>query len=359
MSFCLSEHTQRLRLTQPFGLESGVCLDDVVVAYRTWGKLNASADNAVIVCHALTGSADADNWWADLFGQGKTLDPKRYFIVCSNVLGGCYGTTGATSLKADAKPWGADFPAITIRDQVRLQMRLADYLGIQAIQFVIGGSMGGLQALEWGLLDRQRVQAVISIAASGRHSAWCMGWSEAQRLALQTDPLFQQGRYEPAKPPAQGLKAARAIAMLTYRSPQSCEVRFGRHAAHEVLTRGDLKNTSDSFAINAWLHFHGDALAARFDANSYLSLLNAMDTHDLSRGRGEFCAVLKHYTQPILIGSVVTDALYVPAEQQQLANALPNAQLFQIHSSHGHDGFLIDAARFEPIIRQFVQTLAS
>jgi homoserine O-acetyltransferase len=237
-------------------------------------------------------------------------------------------------------------------------MCLADYLGITAIPFVIGGSMGGLQALEWGLLDAQRVQAVISIAASGRHSAWCIGWSEAQRLALKTDPLFQQGDYSPECPPTQGLKAARAIAMLTYRSPYSCEARFGRHAAHEVLTRGDLKNTSDNFAINAWLNFHGDTLADRFDANSYLSLLDAMDTHDLSRNRGEFCSVLKRYKQPVLIGSVVTDALYVPAEQQQLANALPNAQLFQIPSSHGHDGFLIDAARFEPTIRQFVNTLS-
>lgn len=354
-AFRISDETQWLAPGQPFVLESGVELAGVKIAFRTWGRLNAAADNAVVVCHALTGSADADDWWAALFGPGRVLDPGKHFIVCSNVLGGCYGTTGPASIAPDGKRWGARFPAVTVRDQVRLQMQLADRLGIRGIRFVIGGSMGGLQALEWALLDPARVGAVVSIAASGRHSAWCAAWSEAQRLALAADPLFAEGHYEPARPPRQGLAAARAVAMVSYRSPASLALRFGRASGREIFAGRSA--APDELAIRGWLRHHGQALGERFDANCYLRLLDAMDSHDLGRNRGLYENVLQQIRQPVLIGSVITDALYVPEEQANLAFLLPRGELFEIDSEHGHDGFLIDSASFEPRIRRFVDRL--
>lgn len=351
-TFRISEMTQRLALNQPFALESGTSLPDVDIAYRTWGKLSSARDNAVIVCHALTGSADADDWWAPLFGQGRVLDPDKYFIVCSNVLGGCYGTTGPASLAPDGSAWGSRFPRISVRDQVRLQMALADRLGIRGIRFVIGGSMGGLQALEWACLDPWRVQAVISIAASGRHSAWCLAWSEAQRLALRADPTFAAGDYTPANPPRVGLAAARAIAMVSYRSPSSLAGRFGRAEGRERFPQ--MAQAPDDYAVCNWLRHHGTALVDRFDANSYLCLIDAMDSHDLARGRGIYEQVLQGIRHPVLIGSVVSDALYVPDEQRQLARLLPNGELFEIQSEHGHDGFLIDAAEYESHLSRYI-----
>lgn len=355
--FRLSEKTQRLALGQPFALESGASLPGVEVAYRTWGRLNPAGDNAVIVCHALTGSADADDWWGPLFGPGKALDPNRFFIVCSNVLGGCYGTSGPASVAPDGQPWGGRFPKITVRDQVRLQMLLADRLGIGGIRFVIGASMGGLQALEWALLDPRRVRSLISIAATGRHPAWCAAWSEAQRLALQADPKFNGGDYDPRDPPQAGLAAARAVAMVTYRSALSLGGRFGRSSGKDIFS--ERSDAPDDLAVRGWLRYHGRALAARFDANSYLALIDAMDTHDIARDRGKYQTVLRQIAQPALIGSVLSDFLYPPLEQRQLARQLPAAELFEIDSAHGHDAFLIDAGHFESRIRQFVERHAS
>jgi homoserine O-acetyltransferase len=342
---------QRLVLDQPFALESGASLPRLEIAYRTWGKLAHPGDNAVIVCHALTGSADADRWWSALIGAARAIDPRHDFVVCSNVLGGCSGTTGPASAAPDGKPWGTGFPRITIRDQVRAQMALADSLGIRSIRLVIGGSMGGLQALEWAVLDADRVQAVASIAASGRHSAWCLAWSEAQRMALRADEKFRNGNYDPADPPAAGLAAARAIAMIGYRSPGSLERRFGRATGHDVF--GPLADQPERFAVGGWLRHHGKALVGRFDANAYLALLDAMDSHDLGRGRGSYADALARITQPTLVVSVTSDALYVPSEQQSLARMLPCAELADFDSDHGHDGFLTDADRLEPFLFGF------
>ncbi|MRR10504.1 alpha/beta fold hydrolase [bacterium] len=192
---------RRFRLEAPLRLESGFVLPQVEIAYRTWGRLSSAADNAVVVCHALTGSADVDDWWAPLFGPGRALDPERDFIVCANALGGCYGSTGPTSPGPDGLPWGGRFPAVTLRDQVLAQKQLVDALGIRRIRIVVGGSMGGLQALEWALLDPDRVETVAAIAASARHSAWALAWSEAQRQALAADPKYRDGHYDLADPP--------------------------------------------------------------------------------------------------------------------------------------------------------------
>lgn len=336
----------------PFVTESGEVLPEVGVQYRTWGRLSPAADNAVIVCHALTGNANADVWWSPLFGPQRALDPTRDYIVCSNVLGGCSGTTGPASTAPDGRRWGARFPRLTIRDQVRAQIALADALGIRRIRFVIGGSMGGLQALEWALLDPQRVQAVVALAASGRHSAWCAAWSEAQRLALACDPRWCDGDYTEDAPPEAGLAAARAIAMISYRSAASLQQRFGRRTGAEVF--GRRARDPGEIAVRGWLAHHGDALVRRFDANSYRVLIDAMDSHDLGRGRGGYDAALRSLHQPVLVGSIANDALYVPADQHELVERLPRGELLDIPSLAGHDGFLIDAACFEPSLRRFV-----
>lgn len=355
IGFSLSRETKRLVIDQPFflesGAESGTFLPRLAIAYRTWGTLSPRRDNAIVVCHALTGSADADAWWPSFFGAGRLLDAAHDFIVCSNALGSCYGSSGPISKAPDGKPWGGRFPALTIRDQVRAQIALADELGIKRIRLVLGGSMGGLQALEWALLEPERVERVASIAASGRHSAWCTVWSEAQRMALTTDPKYRDGDYPADDPPRAGLAAARAIAMISYRSPQSLERRFGRASGASVF--GDAADKPDDLAANGWLRHHGRTLTERFDANSYRRLLDAMDTHDLARGRGDYASVLRGIEQPVLVGSLSSDALYVPDEQRELARLIPNSRLLEIDSDHGHDGFLIDAQAFHPQLLAF------
>jgi homoserine O-acetyltransferase len=348
--FTLSPDTRRLRLGHDVVLESGAVLPTLDVAFRSWGRLNSAADNVVVVCHALTGTADADAWWGPLFGPGRALDPDHDFIVCANVLGGCYGSSGPVTEAPDGRPYGARFPRITVRDQVEAQRRLLDALGVRGVRLVIGGSMGGLQALEWALLDA-RVQAVASIAASGRHSPWCIAWSEAQRQAITADAKFAGGHYDLADPPRAGLAAARAVAMLTYRTAGSLAARYGRALGSAVF--GERSKRPHEPAVAGWLSHHGDRLNERFDANTYLRLIDAMDSHDLGRGRGGFEAACARLAQPALVVSIPEDALYVPADQHELVAALPDAELATLDSSHGHDGFLLDADALEPLVRSF------
>jgi len=335
-------------LEEPLELECGAVLERVTVAYRSWGRLSLAGDNAVVVCHALTGSADADLWWGDLFGPGKALDPDRDFIICTNVLGSCYGSTGPTSPRSETcSSWGPDLPPITVRDMVEVQRRLLDALGVRRIRLVIGGSLGGMQALEWVLSD-ERVRGAAVIAASARHSAWCIAQSEAQRAAIVADPRWAEGRYEPEKPPAAGLAAARMMAMCSYRTPASLEDRFGRAA----LPGGD-------FHISDWLHHHGGALVDRFDANSYVSLTRAMDRHDVGRGRGGVESTLEAIAIPVLVVSIESDGLYPPAEQEFLARLIPDAELYTIQSPHGHDAFLIETEELEDRVRTFREAVES
>jgi len=331
---------------KPHLLSSGALLPGLKIAYRTWGRLSPTADNVIVICHALTGSADADEWWQPLIGPGKAIDTDRFFVVCSNALGSCYGTTGPNSPAADGRKWGPRFPAVTVRDQVAVQMLLADALGIRKVHAVIGGSLGGLQALEWAWMDSTRVRGVISIAASGRHSPWCIAWSEAQRLALKADPRYRDGDYSNDEAPAAGLAAARALAMISYRSAESLNQRFGS------------KNIADSSSpVIDWLHHHGKSLIERFDAHSYRILLDAMDCHDVSADRGFYMDVLRSMNLPMMIGSIDTDVLYRPSEQAELVNYLPNAYHVTINSRHGHDGFLMDAEQFTQPISNFLATL--
>lgn len=327
----------------PFELELGGRLHGVRVGYRTWGRLAPDGRNAVVVCHALTGTADADSWWARMFGPGEAFDPDRDFVICSNILGSCYGTTGPTSIDpATGRPYLGDFPPITVRDMVRLQHAHAAALGVRHVRMVIGGSLGGMQALEWALLYPEEVGAVVFIASTARHSAWAIGLSEAQRQAIFADPRWRGGRYDPLDPPDAGLAAARMMAMCAYRSMPSFEERFGRRPQSE-----------DLFAVESYLRHQGQALVTRFDAATYVTLTEAMDTHDVARGRGDFEEVLRSIRQPTLVVSIDSDVLYWPAEQREVARLVPNAKLAVMDSPHGHDAFLIDVDRLSAMVAGF------
>lgn len=342
----ISQETQFYELSKPFRLESGEELLGVQVAYRVWGQLNEERNNAVLVCHALTGWADVDVWWKPLLGVGKALDLDRDFIVCTNILGSCYGTTGPTSINPKTGvAYGASFPTITIRDIVHLQAVLLDALGIKSLQLAIGGSLGGMQVLEWALLYPERVKAIAIIAASGRHSAWCIGLGEAQRQAIYADPHWQDGNYTVEQQPTRGLAAARMMAMISYRSWTSFTAKFGRQYQSDVL--------GQRFAIVNYLQHQGEKLVERFDANTYVLLTLAMDSHDVARDRQNYDFVLQSIQQQALIVAIDSDILYPPIEQQELASLIPNAQLAWLYSSHGHDAFLIDMAALNELIVDF------
>jgi homoserine O-acetyltransferase len=329
--------TRRFAFRDPFGLESGTSLPSLALAYRTWGRLAPAADNAVVVCHALTGSADVDAWWPALLGPGRALDPERDFVVCVNVPGSCYGSTGPVTAAPDGTPWGARFPAFTVRDTVNAQRALLDHLGVRAVRLVLGGSLGGMQALEWALLDR-RVRSAAVIAAPARHEAWAIAWSDAQRRALVADPAWDSDRSAVRA----GLAAARAIAMISYRAPQSFAARFGRGVGER-----------EPFAVRDWLAHHGRALLERFDAASYAVLLDTMDAHDVGAGRGGVEAALGAVHVPVLVLGIDSDHLYPPREIEALASALPRGELAWLRSPHGHDAFLIEARDVEREVRAF------
>src|SRR5512138_1909497 len=339
----MSPETRFLDVPGGLALELGGALPALRIGYRAWGTLDPEGGNAVVVCHALTGSADADLWWTNMFGPGRALDPERDFVVCSNILGSCYGTTGPTSVDpATGAPWLGTFPAITVRDMVRAQHALGAALGVKRVRMVVGGSLGGMQALEWALLYPSLVESVVSIASTARHSAWCIGLSEAQRQAIYADPRWRDGRYDPVDPPSAGLAAARMMAMLSYRSQPSFEMRFARRRQRE-----------DQYAVESYLEYQGAQLVDRFDAATYVTLTRAMDTHDVSRGRGDYDDVLRSVRQPMLVVSIDSDVLYWPWEQREVATLAPNARLAVMDSPHGHDALLIDVDRLSDMVADF------
>ncbi|MGA7227144.1 MAG: homoserine O-acetyltransferase [Acidimicrobiia bacterium] len=333
------DETRTLKLEGAFPLEGGEALDEVTVAYRTWGT---PTSEATLICHALTGSADADEWWNGLFGPARSFDPDRDFIVATNALGSCYGTTGPTSPRPGADRWyGADFPAVTIRDMVALQARFLDQIGVETLDLVLGGSMGGMQALEWGAMYPERVKGVVAIGVGAAHSAWSVGFSAAQRAAIVTDPAFKGGDYRPGDGPDSGLALARMIAMISYRGRSNFESRFGRRIV------------DDEFEVGSYLEYQGRKLVDRFDANTYLRLMNAMDSHDLARGRGEMADVLGGLKTPTLAVGISSDILYPAEEVEEMARDLPNARYQLLHAPQGHDSFLIETANLDGIINRF------
>ena len=334
-----------------FTFESGDTLREVPIAYRTWGELNDAQDNAAVVCHALTGDTDVDEWWGDMLGPGRALDPTRHFVVCANVPGSPYGSVAPVTPDPNTgRPYGPDFPPVTPRDTVALHRAVLDHLGVRQAALAIGGSMGGMHVLEWAFETtddgRPFVRRLVPVAVGGRHTAWQIGWSEAQRQAIYADPNWQDGRYPDDAPPAQGLAAARMMAMVSYRSHPSFEGRFGRNRM------ADANGATDAapFAVESYLRYQGDKLVDRFDANCYVNLTRQMDAHDVARGRGTYEAVLRSIEQPTLVVGIDSDVLYPLTEQEELATHLPNATLEVLSSPHGHDAFLIEVEALNDII---------
>jgi homoserine O-acetyltransferase len=340
----ISEKTKFFESEEPFHTELGGHLPSLRVAYRTWGRLNEGRDNVVLVCHALTGSADADAWWKGMFTKGGAFDETRDFIICSNVLGSCYGTTGPVSINPlSGLHYGPDFPPITIRDMVHVQRRLLVSLGIHKLKLAVGASLGGMQVLEWGFLYPDYVEALMPMGASGRHSAWCIAQSEAQRQAIFADRDWNDGWYTAERPPARGLAAARMMAMCSYRSYENFQTRFGRE-----LQQGN------TFKAESYLHHQGRKLVERFDANTYVTLTKAMDMHDLARDRGVYEEVLGSMQLPVEILSICSDVLYPKEEQEELARHMPKSRLRYLEEPYGHDAFLIDVETVSRMVRELL-----
>ena len=326
----------RVTIGGAFPLEGGGTLTDVTVEVRSWGK---HRPNAILICHALTGDANADEWWSGLFGPGKVFDPAKSFIVSMNVIGGCSGTTGPTSQDPARKgPYGSGFPDVTIRDMVDVQKAVLDSLGVTELDLVIGGSMGGMQVLEWAIKYPNMVERIVPIAVGAAQSPWAVGLSEVQRHAITTDPAFLHGGYPADEPPRNGLSTARMIAMTSYRSPASFDARFGR------------KSDADGFEVQKYLQHQGDKLVDRFDANSYLRLIDAMDSHDVGRGRGPMEGILHRIDTKGLVIGISTDVLYPASEVRELAANLPRCRFAVLDSIHGHDGFLVDIEALNDLI---------
>lgn len=331
---------------QTFTLENGGSLPELTIAYHTYGRLNADKSNVIWICHALTASADAADWWDGLVGEGKTLDPEQYFIVCANILGSCYGSTGPLSIdKQTGAPFHSHFPAITIRDMVQAHILLRDHLGITGIQALAGGSMGGYQAMEWALTEPGRIRNLFLLVTSAAESAWGIAIHTAQRLAIEADQSFGAARDDAG---AAGLKAARAIGMLTYRN---------HLLMNKQQTDTDVSKT-DNFKASAYISYQGDKLVNRFNAYSYWALSKAMDSHNLARGRADKAeTVLQQIKQPVLLVGISSDILCPPNEQRFLAQHLPACQYEEIDSEYGHDGFLVESKQIGELLTQWLKDL--
>jgi homoserine O-acetyltransferase len=335
----MKEYT--FQLPDPFPLESGETLAGARVAYRTWGQLNAARDNVVWVCHALTANADVLDWWPGLFGEGYFYDPAHWFIVCANILGSCYGST----CPLDSDPNTGEgrfqsFPLLTIRDLVAAHEALRQELGLARIHTLIGGSLGGQQALEWAASQPEVFSHLVVIATSARHSAWGIAFNEAQRLAIEADATYHENR--PSGGDA-GLAAARAVALLSYR---------GHDAYGHTQTDPDDSRLRD-FRASSYQRYQGNKLVARFDAYSYVALTRAMDSHHLGRGRGGVAAALATIRARTLVLGITSDVLFPLAEQREIAAGIAGAVYGELDSSFGHDGFLLETVKITAALESF------
>ncbi|KUP97446.1 homoserine O-acetyltransferase MetX [Thermobifida cellulosilytica] len=349
-------------LDEPLPLESGGELPGVRLAYETWGSLNADRSNAVLVLHALTGDSHvvgpegpghpSPGWWEGIIGPGLPLDTNRYFVVAPNVLGGCQGSTGPSSTAPDGRPWGSRFPRITIRDTVRAELVLLREFGIDAWAAVLGGSMGGMRALEWAASHPEQVRRLLLLASPAASSAQQIAWAAPQLHAVRSDPHWHGGDYydRPGPGPVAGMGIARRIAHITYRGATEFDARFGRAAQDGEDPMGDGR-----FAVESYLDHHAAKLARRFDAGSYVVLTQAMNTHDVGRGRGGVAAALRRVTARTLVGGVSSDHLYPLAQQQELAEGIPGADRVRvIESEAGHDGFLTEIDQVSILIKELL-----
>ena len=354
---------QRAHFAQPLALRCGATLSDYDLIYETYGTLNAAKSNAILICHALSGSHHVagsyagepknTGWWNNIVGPGRPFDTDRFFIVGVNNLGGCHGSTGpATINPATGKPWGADFPLVAVIDWVHAQARLADHLGIDAWAAVIGGSLGGMQALRWTITYPERIRHALVIAAAPRLTAQNIAFNDVARQAILTDPDFHGGHYyEHNTVPRRGLRLARMLGHITYLSDESMAGKFGR-----MLREDDLKFGFDvEFEIESYLRYQGQKLADRFDANTYIALTRAMDAHDVGAGRGGVRAALAPVRARTLVLGISSDILYPPAEQREIAASIPGAAYAEIDSPHGHDAFLIEFDRMNALLGEFLR----
>jgi len=357
----------------PFVLENRQILASVQVAYETYGRLNHRRDNAILVCHGVTGSSHAAGkyapenrsvgYWDSLIGPGKVLDTDRYFVIATNMLGGCRGTTGPSSLNpATGRPYAMTFPLVTIRDMVRVQERLlSECLGITSLQLVTGGSMGGMQALEWAVMYPDRVQAIAPIATCARYGARGIAFNEVARRAIMVDQNWRQGDYydAPDGGPSAGLALARMIGTLTYVTDTVLQDRFGRKPeSEESALERDLHARFD---VERYLHDEGEALVRRFDANSYLYLTKAMDLHDVSRGYPSLDAALSRVTARTLLIAFAADDLFPPYQSEEILHILTrhgrDVRYHLLDSAYGHDAFLVEQHKMLPHLRAFIETL--
>jgi homoserine O-acetyltransferase len=349
-------------------LELGATLPEVRVAYETWGRLDAEAANAVLVLHALTGDSHVvgeagpghptPGWWDGLIGSGAPIDPADWFVVSANVLGGCQGTTGPSSPAPDGRPYGSRFPRITIRDQVEVEARLAEQLGVTRWALIVGGSMGGMRALEWLVSRPSQVAAGLVLAVGAAASADQIATQTAQNLAITADPRWNGGDYYDAPAgggPTTGMGVARRIAHLTYRTEFELEERFANRpqADEDPLVHG-------RYAVQSYLDHHADKLARRFDAGTYVALTDTMNTWDLGRGRGGIEAALARVEAPVVVGGIDSDRLYPLWQQRQLAELLPDARggLRVLRSDVGHDGFLVERDQVFDLVTEALELAA-
>lgn len=317
---------------QPFELESGEILPALRIAYHTYGTLAPDGGNVVWICHALTANSDPADWWKGVVGEGCVIDPARHFVVCANIIGSCYGSTGPLSNDPrTGKPYFSHFPLVTIRDMVKAHILLRRHLGINTIHLLMGGSMGGYQALEWCVIEPAVIQRLFLIATSPSESAWGVAVHTAQRLAVEADATWNDPAPDAG---AKGLKAARAIGMLTYRNYGTFQERQTDPDPEKI----------DGFKASSYINYQGDKLVKRFNAYSYWLLTKAMDSHHLARGRGgDLMKVLGTIQQPALVMGISSDILCPLDEQRFMAAHLPHASLVEIDSAYGHDGFIIEA----------------
>lgn len=347
-----------------FILESGRPFGPITVAYETYGRLNPERDNAVLIPHALTGDShcashhpgDEPGWWEGLVGPGKAIDTDRYFVICANVLGGCQGTTGPASINPETgRPYGSSFPVITVRDMVRVHKALIDHLGLERVHMVIGGSMGGMQTLEWGVAYSDITDALIAIATPGRSAPQSIAYNEVGRRSIMMDPNWRGGDYYDGDPPSCGLAVARMVGMITYQSDASMWSKFGRELMN--ATEKDLYDLSTQFQVESYLHYQGQKLVDRFDANSYIYLTRALDLFDIGRGRGGFKEALRRITAPTLVIGISSDILYPTYQQKEIVDALREhgrpVEYIEIDCPYGHDAFLIEIGQMTDALTSF------
>ncbi|HLK30476.1 MAG TPA: homoserine O-acetyltransferase [Puia sp.] len=329
---------------QPFELECGETLPGITIAYNTYGRMNVAKDNVVWVCHALTANSDVADWWKGLIGEGWLINPEKYFIVCANILGSCYGTTGPLSIdERTGKPYYSRFPIITIRDMVKAHIHLREFLNIDKIHLLMGGSMGGYQVMEWAIMENDKVENLFLTATSATESAWGIAIHTAQRLAIEADATWKDDSADAGK---NGLKAARAVGILSYRNYGILVKKQTEEDVHKI----------DNYKASSYVDYQGDKLARRFNAYSYWLLTKSMDSHHIARGRKKNVEqILQSIHQRTLIIGINSDILCPMEELHFLAKNIPDSTMIEIDSAYGHDGFLVEVEKISKALDQWMK----